>query len=58
MVRSVAGFVMQASGSLVEFDILELSGSPWPGIGIFCTSMGLGRRIGKELDLKLTLGMA
>ena len=27
-------------------------------IDIFCTSMGLGRRIVKELDLKLTLGMA
>ena len=49
---------MQASGSLVDVDIPELSESPWPGIGIFCTSMGLGRRIVKELDLKLTLGMA
>ena len=27
-VRSVAGLVMQASGSLVEVDILELSESP------------------------------
>ena len=52
------GLVMQASGSLVDVDIPELAESPWPGIDIFCTSMGLGRRIVKELDLKLTLGMA
>ena len=32
--RSVAGHVMQASGSLVEDDILELSESPWPSYGI------------------------
>ena len=31
---------------------------PWPGIDIFCTSTGLWRWIVKELDLKLTLGMA
>ena len=48
---------MQASGSLVDVDIPELSESPWPGIDIFCTSMGLGWQIVKELDLKLTLGM-
>ena len=47
---------MQASGSLVDVDIPELSESPWPGIDIFCISMG--RQIVKELDLKLTLGMA
>ena len=41
-----------------DVDIPELSESPWPGFDIFCTSMGLGRRIVKELDLKLTLGMA
>ena len=41
---------MQASGSLVDVDF------PWPGIDIFCTSMGLGRQIVRELDLKLTLG--
>ena len=28
------------------------------GTDIFCTSMGLERQIVKELDLKLTLGMA
>ena len=50
------GLVMHASGSLVDVDIPLLSESPWPGIDIFCTSMGLGRRIVKELDLKLALG--
>ena len=49
---------MQASGSLVDVGIPELSESPLPGIDIFCTNMGLGRLIVKELDLKLTLGMA
>ena len=54
----MAGSCNAASGSLVDVDIPELSESPWPGIDIFCTSMGLGRQIVKELDLKLTLGMA
>ena len=58
MVRSVAGLVIPASGRLVDVVIMELSESPWPGIDIFCTSIGLGRWIVKELDLKLTLGMA
>ena len=49
---------MQASGSLVDVDIPELSESTWPGVDIFCTSMGLGRQIVNELDRKLTLGMA
>ena len=49
---------MQASGSLVDVDIPTLSESPWPGIDIFCTSMGLGRQIVKEFDLKPTLAMA
>ena len=52
---------MQASGSLVDVDIPELSESPWHGIGIFCTSLGLGRQVVEELDLKQqkrTLGMA
>ena len=48
---------MKASGSLVDVAIPKLSESPWPGIDIFFTSMGLGRQIVKELDLKLTLGM-
>ena len=56
--RSVAGSCNAASGSLVDVDIPKLSESPWSGIDIFCTSMVLGRRIVKELDLKLTLGMA
>ena len=50
--------VMQASGNLANVDILELSESTLPGVGIFHTSKGLGRRMVKELDLKLTLGMA
>ena len=54
----MAGSCNAASGSLVDVDIPELSESPWPGSGIFWTSMGLGRQIVKELDLKLTLGMA
>ena len=55
MVRSVAGLVMQAPGSLVEVDILELSESPLPTVR---TIMGLGRRMVKELDLKLILEKA
>ena len=55
---TVACHVIPASGRLVDVDIPELSESPWPGLDIFWTSMGLGRRIVKELDLKLTLGMA
>ena len=39
---------MQVSGSLVDVDILEPSGSPCPGIGICCTSMGLGQQIDGE----------
>ena len=42
--RSMAGSCNAASGSLVDVDIPELSESPWPGIDIFCTSMGLGGR--------------
>ena len=55
---TVACHVIPASGRLVDVDIPELSESPWPGINIFYTSMGLGRGIVKELDLKRTLGMA
>ena len=57
-VRSVAGLVMQASGNLVEVDILELSRSPCRGVDIFCTSIGLVLMMMKEIDLKLTQGMA
>ena len=49
-VRSVAGLVLQVSGSLVEVDILELSESPWPSVGIFHMSMGLGRLGGLEAN--------
>ena len=55
---TVACHVIPASGRLVDVDIPELSESPWPGLDIFWASMGLGRRIVRELDLKLTLGMA
>ena len=48
---------MQGSDSLVDVDIPKLSEPPWPGIDIFCTSMGLGQWMVKELNLKLTLGM-
>ena len=44
----MAGLVMQVSGSLVEVDILELSESLWPSVGICHTSMGLGRWMVKE----------
>ena len=54
----MAGSCNAAPGSLVDVDISELSESSWPGIEIFCTSIGLGRQIVTELDLKLTLGMA
>ena len=47
-VRSVAGLVMEASGSLVDVDILELPESPCSGVCICCTSMGLGRQMVKE----------
>ena len=57
-VRSVAGLVLQVPGRLFEVDILELSESPRPGVGTFHTSKGLGRRMVKELDLKLALGIA
>ena len=49
--------IIPASGRLVDVDILELSECPWPGDDIFCTSMGLGRQMAKELGLKLTLGL-
>ena len=39
-VRSVASLVMQASGNLVDGAILELSESPWPGVGVFHTGAG------------------
>ena len=49
---------MQASGNLVEVDILELSRFPRSGVDIFCTSIRLVLLLMKEIDLKLTLGMA
>ena len=57
-VRSVADFVMQASGNLVEVDILELSRFPCRGVDIFCTIIRLVLLMMKEIDLKLTQGMA
>ena len=55
---TVACHVIPVSGRPVDVDILELSESPCSGVDIFYTNMGLGRRMVKELDLKLTLGMA
>ena len=49
---------MQASGNLVEMDILELSKFPCRRVGICHTSIGLVLVMMKEIDLKLTLGMA
>ena len=46
----MACHVIPASGRLVDVDIPELSESTWPGIGIFSTSMGLGRQIVEELE--------
>ena len=57
-VRSVSGLVMQASGNLVEVDILELSRFSCSGVGICFTSIGLVLMVVKEIDLKLTQGMA
>ena len=48
---------MQASGNLVEADILELSRFPCHGVGICRTSIGLALMMTEEVDLKLTLGM-
>ena len=57
-VRSVVGLVMQASGKLVEVDILELSRFPCCGVDIFYTSIVLVLMMVKEIDLKLTQGMS
>ena len=54
---TVACHVIPASGRLVDVDILEFSESPCSGVDIFCTGMGLGRQMVKELDLRLTLGL-
>ena len=54
----MAGLLIQASGSLVEVDLLQLSWFPCPGVDICYTSIGLGLMMVKELDLKLALGMA
>ena len=48
---------MQASGNLVEVDILELLRFPCRGAGISHTSIGLVLIMVKEIDLKLTQGM-
>ena len=58
MVRSVAGLVKQASGNLLEVDILELSRFPCCGVGICHTSIGLVLMMVREIYLKLTEGMA
>ena len=53
----MACHVIPASWRLVNVDILELTESPCSGVDIFCISMGLGRQMVKDLDLKLTLGL-
>ena len=58
MAGSCNASIWQPTLAIVDVDILELSESPWPANDIFCTCMGLGRWIVKELDLKLTLEMA
>ena len=40
---------------IVKVSIRELPESPWPGVGNFHTSMGLGWRMVKEIDLKRTM---
>ena len=54
----MVGLVMQASGNLVVVDILELSRFPCRGVDICQTSIGLVQMTVKEIDLKLTQGMA
>ena len=49
---------MQVSGNLVEVDILELSRFPCRSVGICHTKIGLVLMMVKEIDLKLTQGMA
>ena len=56
----MAVLVIQAYGSLVEVDILQLSRFPCPCVDI-CDTIAyiiLGIRMANELDLKMTLGMA
>ena len=48
---------MQASGNLVDVDILELSRFSCGGVDILCTSIGLVLMMMKKIDLKLTQGM-
>ena len=43
---------------IVEVDILELSRFACRGVGLCHTSIGLGLVMVKEIDMKLTLGMA
>ena len=49
---------MQVSGNLVDVDIPALSRFPGPGVGICHNIIELGLMMVKELDIKLTLGMA
>ena len=56
--KIVVGLVMQVSRNQVEVVILEQSRFPCHGVGICHTSIGLMLMMLKEIDLKLTLGMA
>ena len=49
---------MQVSVNQLEFDILEQPRFPCCGVGMCHTSIGLVLMIVKEIDQKLTLGMA
>ena len=49
---------MQASGNQVKMDILEQSRFPCCGVGMCNSSIGLVLMMVKEIDQKLTLGMA
>ena len=49
---------MQASGCLLQVNVLELSRFSWLGVGNHHIGIGLGLMMGKKLYLKLTLGMA
>ena len=49
---------MQASGSQVEVDILELSEFPRPGVGIYHPAPGTGAADGEGIRLETDTGNA
>ena len=46
---NVVGHVIPAFGRLIDMNILELSESPWPSVGIFHTSTGTGTMDGEGI---------